>query len=181
MKKRILLTLFLSGGLVLTSCGGSTASNITAVKLNRSYISLAPNETFLLEATTIGGEKEVTFFSSDSSIASIDATGLVTAIASGETSVYAIANDKIAICLVKVENNENEIKSAIKKGTISMKIDSSFFEKTGQVFYAPLTYTYQSRGGAFDDENSKMHFDVEWTKGIASTSYTAAEQSERNV
>lgn len=181
MKKRLLLTLFLSGGLVLTSCGGSTASNITAVKLNRSYISLAPNETFLLEATTIGGEKEVTFFSSDSSIASIDATGLVTAIASGETSVYAIANDKIATCLVKVENNENEIRSAIKKGTISMKIDSSFFEKTGQVFYAPLTYTYQSRGGAFDDENSKMHFDVEWTKGIASTSYTAVEQSARNV
>lgn len=181
MKKRLLLTLFLSGGLVLTSCEGNTASNITAVKLNRSYISLAPNETFLLEATTIGGEKEVTFFSSDSSIASIDATGLVTAIASGETSVYAIANDKIATCLVKVENHDNDIRSAIKKGTISMKIDSSFFEKTGQVFYAPLTYTYQSKGGAFDDENSKMHFDVEWTKGIASTSYTAVEQSARNV
>ena len=181
MKKRLLFSLILSGGLVLTSCGGDTAQNITAIKLNRSYISLAINETFLLEATTIGGEKEVIFFSADSSIASIDSTGLVTAIASGETSVYAIANDKIATCLVKVENNDNVINSAVKHGTISMKIDSSFFEKTGQVFYAPLTYTYQSKGGAFDDENSKMHFDVEWTKGIASEAYTEEEQTATNV
>lgn len=180
-RRRIWMSFILLGGLVLTSCSNDTASNITAIKLSRSYISINVDETFLLEATPIGGEKTVTFFSADSSIASIDANGLIKGIAPGETSVYAIANDKVGTCLVKVENPAIQTKTAIRTGSLAINIESEELSYNGSVFNAPLTFTYQTKGYTFDEDDPKAYFDLEFTKGIASEGISEIEQANKNI
>lgn len=90
-----------------------TTNGNTKVKLNRERLELDLNGTKeeKLIATVEPKEMEITWSSSDKNIATVDETGKVVAISTGETQIIAKAKDgTTAICTVIVTNsNKNEI------------------------------------------------------------------------
>lgn len=76
---------------------------ITAVRLNRtSLVMAAIGSTSQLIATTVPAGGTVTWASSDTSVATVDSTGLVTSIALGSCTITATAGRVSATCAVSV-------------------------------------------------------------------------------
>ena len=78
---------------------------VSAVTLNKQNASLIENTTLQLTATVAPDNatlKTVTWNSSDTAVATVDANGLVTAVAPGEATITATAGDKSASCAVTV-------------------------------------------------------------------------------
>ena len=89
------------------TCRVTVITPITAVSLDRSSLSLEVGQTSTLVATISpedATEKAVTWSSSDSSIASVDESGKVTALKKGSATITAKAGDKSATCTVTVSN-----------------------------------------------------------------------------
>lgn len=82
----------------------TTTTNVVSVTLDVTEKTLNVEETFTLLATPSTEETAVTFSSTNESIATIDNTGLVTAISEGECEIYAETSTSIfpAICKVTV-------------------------------------------------------------------------------
>lgn len=100
---------------VTASAGGHTAAcKVTVVKrsipvesvtLNHESAELAIGETLQLSASVLPEDADnttVTWMSDNTDIVTVDETGLVTAISSGETAVTATAGDISAQCMVTV-------------------------------------------------------------------------------
>lgn len=76
---------------------------ITAVRLNRtSLVMAAIGSTSQLIATTTPAGRTVTWASSDTSVATVDSTGLVTSVALGSCTITATAGRVSATCAVSV-------------------------------------------------------------------------------
>ncbi|MCH5221833.1 MAG: Ig-like domain-containing protein [Muribaculaceae bacterium] len=98
---------------ITAKCGEATASCEVTVEepeedeiiINYAEISLKATQTMQLEATVTGNatDKTIAWSSSDATIASVDAKGLVTAIAVGEATITASCGDLTATCKVTVE------------------------------------------------------------------------------
>lgn len=73
------------------------------IKLDVSSKSKYVGESFVLEAEVVGKDDKVTFKSSDSSIASVDSNGKVSAKKKGSTTITATANGVSAECKVTVK------------------------------------------------------------------------------
>lgn len=85
---------------------------VTEVKLSRTTLPLKIGETSQLTATTLpenATEKTVTWSSNAPNIASVDKTGLITAIAEGEATITAMVTDKIATCTISVIDSGKDI------------------------------------------------------------------------
>ena len=82
----------------------TTTTNVVSVTLDTTEKTLNVEETFTLVATPSTEGTTVTFSSTNESIATIDNTGLVTAISEGECEIYAETSTSIfpAICKVTV-------------------------------------------------------------------------------
>ena len=84
---------------------------MNSIELDITKISLKPGETAILSATVKpdnATDKTITWTSSDSSIASVDGNGKVTASAAGEANITATAGDKTTTCWVIVTDLINE-------------------------------------------------------------------------
>lgn len=80
------------------------ATPVTAVTLNKTYVSLKAGETVTLTATVKpddATDKTVTWGSSDESVAKVE-NGIVTAIGKGLSTITAKAGDTSATCMVTV-------------------------------------------------------------------------------
>lgn len=81
---------------------------VSSITLNQGSLKLKQNETAQLVAT-VGPEdandKTVTWSSSDTSIATVDSTGLVKALKEGTAVISAKAGDKTATCSLTVSNS----------------------------------------------------------------------------
>ena len=80
---------------------------VTSVELNMASLQMREGDTETLVATVKpdnATDKTVTWSSSDVSIASVDASGKVTAIKEGSATITAKAGDKTASCSVIIEN-----------------------------------------------------------------------------
>ena len=78
---------------------------VTSVSLDRTSLSLIKGETATLIATVSPSDatdKNVTWTSSDATIASVDQTGKVTALAGGNVTIKAAAGEKSATCTVTI-------------------------------------------------------------------------------
>ena len=77
--------------------------SVETVTLNSSTLNLSPEETAQLIATVVPADVyEVTWTSSDPSVATVDANGLVTAVAPGTATITATADGVSATCTVTV-------------------------------------------------------------------------------
>ena len=73
------------------------------ISLNKQSLTLKGGEESTLVATTANGEGVVSWLSSDSSVATIDATGKVVAVAKGTATITASYSGKTATCTVTVK------------------------------------------------------------------------------
>ena len=121
MKKSNLLILTLASALLLGACGkqpepepepqpgpSEQVVKVESVSLNVTEKTLRVSETFQLEATVLPADatnKNVTFKSSKTSVATVSATGLVEARAVGVATITVTTEDgnKIDLCTVQVQ------------------------------------------------------------------------------
>lgn len=84
--------------------GGNTAKPGATVTLNKTELVLEEGETERLTATTVPSDESVTFSSSDTSVASVSASGLVAALSIGTATITATAESSgnTATCSVTV-------------------------------------------------------------------------------
>lgn len=91
--------------------------SVQSVSLNKSSVSLRQNETFQLTATVLPADADartVTWTSSDPTIATVDASGLIKAEKEGRATITATAGGKSSSCYVTVSN---EISGGSHEGT----------------------------------------------------------------
>ncbi|WP_172914281.1 Ig-like domain-containing protein [Capnocytophaga canis] len=91
--------------------GGSTIVQVTAVELSESNLTLSLGDTHNLSANVLptnATNKAVTWTSGNTSIATVDANGKVTAVGTGTAYITATSTEggKTATCVVKVTDEE---------------------------------------------------------------------------
>ena len=97
-------------GSVSASCKVTVIQPVTGISLNKTSLSLEALDTYQLKATvspTTAADKTVTWTSSEPNVATVDESGLVTALSKGATTVTVKANDGSGVsktCNVTVTN-----------------------------------------------------------------------------
>lgn len=102
-------TLTVNGGALTGDVTGTVIYKVTGVSLNKDSLSLEPGGSEALTATVTpdnATNKKVTWSSSASDVATVDASGNVTAVAEGTATITATTEDggKTATCTVTVEH-----------------------------------------------------------------------------
>ncbi|MDE7101385.1 MAG: Ig-like domain-containing protein, partial [Bacteroidales bacterium] len=91
--------------------GNDDPISVMGVSLDQSFVRLEVSQAFRLNATVSPSnatDKSVSWYSSDESVATVDATGLVKAVAAGEADITVTTTDGgyQAICRIIVEEGE---------------------------------------------------------------------------
>lgn len=122
-------TVYAKAGECSASCHVTVLSPVTGVTIDRESLPLVVGETATLVATIQpedATEKTVTWTSSDSSVASVDASGKVTGVKKGSATITASAGERSATCVVTVSN----IPFAISPTEVSVSGSGGRFEVT---------------------------------------------------
>ena len=127
----------------LTVTGVKRVINVSSVALDKTTVNLKKGETVKLNATVAPADadnKEVTYTSSNSAVAKVDNTGLVTAVASGEAVITVTTKDgsKTASCKVAVAKETEPL--AI---TVTSKISGNDYTFTANATGGNKDYTYK--------------------------------------
>ena len=127
----------------LTVTGVKRVINVSSVALDKTTVNLKKGETVKLNATVAPADadnKEVTYTSSNSAVAKVDNTGLVTAIASGDAVITVTTKDgsKTASCKVTVAKETEPL--AI---TVTSKISGNDYTFTANATGGNKDYTYK--------------------------------------
>ena len=93
---------YISEIIISISSGETTDPTPVTISLNKTELSLQAGATETLTATVTGSTESVTWSSSATSVASVDNTGKVTAIAAGDATITAAIGDVKATCAVTV-------------------------------------------------------------------------------
>ena len=110
----------------LTVTGVKRVINVSSVALDKTTVNLKKGETVKLNATIAPADadnKEVTYTSSNSAVAKVDNTGLVTAIAPGDAVITVTTKDgsKTATCKINVNNPISKVTIKETVGNIYIK------------------------------------------------------------
>ena len=127
----------------LTVTGVKRVINVSSVALDKTTVNLKKEETVKLNATIAPADadnKEVTYTSSNSAVAKVDNTGLVTALSSGEAVITVTTKDgsKTASCKVTVAKETEPL--AI---TVTSKISGNDYTFTANATGGNKDYTYK--------------------------------------
>lgn len=100
-----------------------------SITVSPKELTLKTGETAVIEATIYPEGSNIIYWSSfDTSVATVDETGTVTAVAEGETSVMAKAGDKFATCKITVRGVSGQVSAGdylYSDGTTSGNLDES--------------------------------------------------------
>ena len=142
--------------LTLGACSAPTYIEVSAVEISRNAVTLEVGQSIQLTASALGvpaGAKApaIAFWSSDSSIATVDANGLVSAVSSGEASILAISGSKSAVCRVSVPKQEEPVVTYERTGTLKSVFASPYFE-LNKTFESPVLLHHKTTdsGPVFD-------------------------------
>lgn len=127
----------------LTVTGVKRVINVSSVALDKTTVNLKKGETVKLNATVAPADadnKEVTYTSSNSAVAKVDNTGLVTVLSSGEAVITVTTKDgsKTASCKVTVAKETEPL--AI---TVTSKISGNDYTFTANATGGNKDYTYK--------------------------------------
>jgi uncharacterized repeat protein (TIGR02543 family) len=131
---------------------------ISQLKVNKSSITLAKKATVTLSATAKpdnAANKNVTWSSSDASIATVSSTGTITAVSAGKATITATAQDGsniTAICEVTVPKNTSyKIKYKLNKGINAATNPSYYASGVKLKLEKPTRSKYTFTGWYLDD------------------------------
>lgn len=177
MKKLILLTL--AAALTLWSCEkeGPEKVDVTSVTLDKTEIALEVGSEDVIKATVApdnATEKTVKWTSSNSSAATVDSNGKVSALAEGSATITATCDGKSATCKVNVVAEVIAVtKVTLDKTTLALEIGD---EETLKATVAPdnasvktVTWTSSAQAIATVDDNGKVKAIGEGTATITAT------------
>ncbi|MCD8127751.1 MAG: Ig-like domain-containing protein [Clostridiales bacterium] len=110
----------------LLSSSADTSETVTAtgLTLSETTLTLAEGETAQLTATVTPEDWSVTvtWVSSDTSVATVDGSGLVTYVSAGSCTITAVADDQMAACAVTCQEAEEETVTAESLTLSSTKV-----------------------------------------------------------
>ena len=167
---------------ISATAAGKTASvdvtvnaPLTAIKLNKNTLALRKGAEQTLEVTydpaDTTDDKTVTWTSSDTSVATVDAKGKVSALKDGTTTITAKVGDKTDTCVVTVKEEPlTGIELSEKEITLS-KNDT----KTLEVIYKPEDTTDDTKvtWSSSDNQVATVKDGVVTAKGAGSADITA--------
>lgn len=116
------ITAVSAGTCTITATSGDVTATVTItvkkpveqVVLNKSDVTIKEEETFTFTCTVVpndASEKNVTWTSSDSSIATVDANGTITGVKAGTCTITASADGKNAIANITVKEKGPNLKA----------------------------------------------------------------------
>lgn len=113
-------------GILAVTPQDTVTVNVQSVALNQSIVNLIKGETITLTAAVSPSNatnKNVTWTSSDSNVASVDGTGKVTALSAGTATitVTTASGNKTATCTVNISNQQIKV-SSIKLNTTKVTL-----------------------------------------------------------
>lgn len=134
--------------LTLGACSAPTYIEVSAVEISRNAVTLEVGQNIQLTASVVGvpagaQAPAIAFWSSDSSIATVDANGLVSAVSSGEASILAISGSKSAVCRVSVPKQEEAVVTYERTGTLKSVFASPYFE-LNKTFESPVSLHHKT-------------------------------------
>ena len=126
-----------------------------SIKLNKAKLTIYKGKTATLKATVTGASTKTKWKSSNSSIATVNSKGKITAKKAGTCKITATANGKKAICTVTVKNNSKKYRDIEKvsnmtapKAAAALGLNKRI-SNTHSVFY--------TKTGRTGDGTSYMH------------------------
>ncbi len=157
--------------------------NVTGVSLNKTSLSLYPNETDTLVATVLPGNatnKAITWNSSDTSVATVDSKGKVKGISVGKAIVTARANNGIT-ATVTVTVNELPKKTETIVANINANVRDPFVLVDNGTYYMYSTgyHCYKNGSGSLNGAWSSVN-DFVSMPSDAETDYWAPEVHKYN-
>ncbi|MBM6777602.1 Ig-like domain-containing protein [Collinsella tanakaei] len=122
------ITVTAEGGGKTATCAVSVAGAVSGVTLDKTSLSLDKGESYTLKATVTPADaenKKVTWRSSDTKVATVDANGKVTAVAPGSATIIVTTEDgnKTATCAVSVAGAVSGV--TLNKTELALKVDES--------------------------------------------------------
>lgn len=114
--------------LTLTGCGESQVFESPTIEITNNKISLVEGTTYQLEVVTSDTKMMVFYSSQNNAIATISESGLITAIAVGETVCYAQVGLNKAACAVSVTPYEPDpdLRIDLAKTSFTLEKDDEF-------------------------------------------------------
>ena len=132
----------------------SWAEEVTSITLNNSTISISGSGTSQLTATTVPSGATVSWSSSNTAIATVSSSGLVTGVSNGTATITASAGDMSATCTATVS------------GFATLTSISAVYTQSGTVYDTDTLDSLKT------DLVVTAHYDNSTTSTIASTDYT---------
>lgn len=163
-----------NGNQVLT-CNLTVAEQAMEISLDRSTASIEVGQTITLVATTTPNNAQVTWLSSDESVAVVS-NGVITGLSAGTTVITAKLSDSVnAQCTVTVTNNGGggeqsslEIATSISAGdTVYLSADAAGMQFNG----ISSTSTKYGLGVSYEDEPDADTYALEVNTGISNGTY----------
>ena len=149
---------------------------VLSVTLNSTSLKLYEDDSVQLEATVRPADatnKTVVWTSSDATIATVDQTGLVTAVSVGTVEIYAVAGEFVATCVVEVKE-----KLIAKDYIDEYGVNHGKGTAVGMTVWAPVNCGYH----AIDYQWGKLYqWGRKYGQGYDSNDATTPEFSEGGV
>ena len=146
---------------ITVSYGGKTAT--CTIKVNEVKLSVSPTSktldiggTVTLTATYSGATGKPTWTSSNTSVATVDSNGKVTAKAAGDAVITATYGGKNAQCVIKVNAPAAEVTLKLNKSGIALEVGESYTLTATTTSSGTLTWSSSDTSVATVDSNGKV-------------------------
>jgi len=178
---------------ITATCGEASATLTVTVKkpveqvvLNKSDVTIKEEETFTFTCTIVpndASEKNVSWTSSDSSVATVNASGTITGIKAGTCTITATCDGKVATANITVKEKGpdfkklyEEIGSSVKYG-FSVASDGSYLSADTNVYNLDDYFNYDIRD-EITDLHKKMGLPESLDEDMWQTSWSMGKQHE---
>lgn len=188
------ITAVSAGTCTITASSGDVTATVTItvkkpveqVVLNKSDVTIKEEETFTFTCTVVpndASEKNVTWTSSDSSIATVNANGTITGVKAGTCTITVLADGKSAVANITVKEKGpdfkklyNEIESDVKYGW-EVGSDGSYLMADTNV-YDLDDYSNSAIWYSIKDMNKKLGLPNSLDNDMAQTTWSMGRQNQ---
>lgn len=179
-------TITASSGDVTATVSVTVKKPVEQIVLNKSDVTIKEEETFTFTCTVVpndASEKTVTWISSDSSIATVDANGTITGVKAGTCTITASADGKNAIANITVKEKGpdfkklyDEIDSDVQYGW-DLGSDGSYLMADTNV-YDLDDYSNSAIWYSIKDMNKKLGLPDSLNNDMAQTTWSMGRQNQ---